>query len=76
MSSPVYSSVVRWLALRLELVGNSIVLFAALFAVLDREYSISGHGKNTQASLVGLSISYALMVRMCVCVCVCVCVSQ
>ncbi|XP_034253299.1 multidrug resistance-associated protein 1-like isoform X3 [Thrips palmi] len=44
----------RWLAVRLEMVGNLIIFFAALFAVLGRE-SIS-------AGLVGLSISYALQI--------------
>jgi len=39
---------------RLEMVGNFIIFFAALFAVMGRE-SIS-------AGLVGLSISYALQV--------------
>ena len=44
----------RWLAVRLEFVGNSVVLFAALFAVIER-----GH---IDGALVGLSISYALQV--------------
>lgn len=42
----------RWLALRLELLGNLITVFASLFAVLSRN-SIS-------AGLAGLSISYSL----------------
>jgi hypothetical protein len=46
----------RWLAVRLELVGNFIVFFSALFAVLFR------HSDNVTAGLVGLSVSYALSV--------------
>uniref|UniRef100_A0A8D0CEX9 ABC-type glutathione-S-conjugate transporter n=1 Tax=Scleropages formosus TaxID=113540 RepID=A0A8D0CEX9_SCLFO len=44
----------RWLAMRLEFLGNLVVFFAALFAVLSRESLESG--------MVGLSISYALNV--------------
>jgi len=44
----------RWLSVRLESLGNFIIFFAALFAVLQRETLSPG--------LVGLSISYALEV--------------
>jgi len=44
----------RWLAVRLETVGNCIIFAAALFAVLGRDSLSPG--------LVGLSVSYALQV--------------
>uniref|UniRef100_A0A667YEZ6 ATP-binding cassette, sub-family C (CFTR/MRP), member 2 n=1 Tax=Myripristis murdjan TaxID=586833 RepID=A0A667YEZ6_9TELE len=44
----------RWLAIRLEFLGNLVVFFSSLFAVISRNSLNSG--------LVGLSISYALNV--------------
>ena len=50
----------RWLAVRLELVGNFVIFFAALFAALQRNYpEVFGR---IDPGLVGLSISYSLMV--------------
>jgi ATP-binding cassette subfamily C (CFTR/MRP) protein 1 len=46
----------RWLAIRLELLGNLIILFASLFAVISRE--------SIEPGLVGLSLTYALDVTM------------
>uniref|UniRef100_A0A8C4NL06 ABC-type glutathione-S-conjugate transporter n=1 Tax=Eptatretus burgeri TaxID=7764 RepID=A0A8C4NL06_EPTBU len=46
----------RWLAVRLEAVGNCVVLFASVFAVFYRDTLSPG--------LVGLSITYALQVTM------------
>ncbi|KAG8247923.1 Canalicular multispecific organic anion transporter 1 [Homalodisca vitripennis] len=44
----------RWLGIRLETVGNILIFFAALFAVLGRDSLDSG--------IVGLSVSYALQI--------------
>ncbi|KAM8837861.1 ATP-binding cassette sub-family C member 3 isoform 2-T2 [Spinachia spinachia] len=46
----------RWLGVRIEFIGNCMVLFAALFAVTGKE--------NLDPGLVGLSVSYALQVTM------------
>ncbi|XP_042311068.1 ATP-binding cassette sub-family C member 3 isoform X6 [Sceloporus undulatus] len=46
----------RWLGIRVEFVGNCVVFFAALFAVLSKSKLSPG--------LVGLSVSYALQVTM------------
>uniref|UniRef100_A0A4X2LSV0 ATP binding cassette subfamily C member 3 n=1 Tax=Vombatus ursinus TaxID=29139 RepID=A0A4X2LSV0_VOMUR len=44
----------RWLGIRVEFVGNCVVFFAALFAVIGRQ--------SLNPGLVGLSVSYALQV--------------
>ena len=44
----------RWLAVRLEVIGNLVIFFAALFAVLSRDTLDGGD--------VGLSLSYSLTV--------------
>ncbi|KAM5274228.1 ATP-binding cassette sub-family C member 3 [Ctenodactylus gundi] len=46
----------RWLGIRVEFVGNCVVLFAALFAVTGRS--------SLNPGLVGLSVSYALQVTL------------
>ncbi|XP_072401345.1 multidrug resistance-associated protein 1 isoform X11 [Diabrotica undecimpunctata] len=43
----------RWLAVRLEMIGNLIIFFAALFAVLKKDQA---------AGLVGLSVTYSLQI--------------
>ena len=50
----------RWLAIRLEFIGNLIILFAALFAALQRNNE--GIFGRINPGLVGLSITYALQV--------------
>ena len=44
----------RWLAIRIETLGNIIIFFAALFAILDRD--------NLTPGKAGLSISYAMQI--------------
>ncbi len=44
----------RWLGVRLEFIGNLVIFFAALFAVVSRD--------QTDPGLVGLSLSYALTI--------------
>ena len=56
MTFSLYLHVHRWLAVRLEMVGNFIIFFASLFAVLGRDTMSPG--------LVGLSVSYALQVQL------------
>lgn len=53
-----YPSIIsnRWLAVRLEMIGNLIIFFAALFSVLGRE--------DQNAGLVGLSVTYSLQVNL------------
>ena len=48
----------RWLAIRLQFIGNLIIFFAALFAVIERNTGSGG----IDPGLAGLSISYALQV--------------
>ena len=56
----------RWLAIRLEFVGNLVIFFTALFAVIQTDYQAQ---LKTQinAGLVGLAIAYALQVWHCCC---------
>ncbi len=56
----------RWLAVRLEFVGNLIILFAALFAVIQRNYQDTLN-LHISPGLVGLSVSYALSITQTLC---------
>lgn len=49
----------RWLSLRLEFIGNLLIFFAALFAVISRDRIAGG--------LVGLSVTYVLQVNFGLC---------
>lgn len=51
----------RWLAVRLEFVGNLVIFFAATFAAIQRNHR-DELGLHISPGLVGLSISYALSV--------------
>ena len=53
-----YPSIIanRWLAVRLEIVGSLVILFACLFAVLGRD--------TINPAIVGLSISYSLQISV------------
>ncbi|KAE9546534.1 hypothetical protein FO519_010254, partial [Halicephalobus sp. NKZ332] len=44
----------RWLAIRLDIIGNLVILFAAVFSVLTNHW-----GWSSSAGLAGLSITYA-----------------
>ncbi|XP_077632923.1 ATP-binding cassette sub-family C member 3 isoform X1 [Crocuta crocuta] len=55
-SSYPYIASNRWLGVQVEFVGNCVVLFAALFAVIGRNSLSPG--------LVGLSVSYALQITL------------
>ena len=46
----------RWLSIRLEMLGNLIILFAALFVILGRD--------SLDPGIVGLSLSYAMQITM------------
>ena len=50
----IFFFIFRWLAIRLEFIGNLIIFFAAVFAVVSRN--------SLQSGLVGLSVTYALQV--------------
>ena len=64
----------RWLAIRLEFIGNFVVFFAALFAVLAVVFPDAS--RTITPGLAGLSVSYALQVNALLCMCtVCICIS-
>lgn len=60
--APHPSSPFRWLAIRLEFLGNIIVLFAGLLAVLQRNFPQVFGG--ISAGVAGLSLTYALQVSI------------
>ena len=51
----------RWLAIRLEFIGNLIIFFAALFATIQRNHA-DEFNLRISPGLIGLSISYALQI--------------
>ena len=57
---PLAENLLRWLVIRLKSIGNMMIFFAALFAVI--EHNTGSHG--IHPGLVGLSISYALQVTL------------
>ena len=62
----------RWLAIRLEFIGNLVVFFAALFAVLAVVFPDAS--RTITPGLAGLSVSYALQVNTLLCMCTfCIC---
>jgi ABC-type bacteriocin/lantibiotic exporter with double-glycine peptidase domain len=46
----------RWLSMRLEILGNIVILAAALLGVLAKEYGL------VTAGVIGMSVSYSLNV--------------
>ena len=56
----------RWLAIRLEFIGNLVIFFTALFAVIQIDYR-SQLKTHINAGLVGLAIAYALQVHCSFC---------
>ena len=60
MRDAFFSCLFRWLAIRLAFIGNLIILFTALFAVIER----NSDGDGIDPGLPGLSITYALQVSL------------
>ena len=54
LSENVFNWFLRWLAVRLEFLGNCLIFFAGMFAVISRDKIMSG--------LVGMSLTYSLEV--------------
>lgn len=49
----------RWLGIRLDLIGNLLVVFAAVLAVVSKTWDPTG----TTSGMIGVAISYAMSVR-------------